>query len=142
MRRIVSSEQDMRLYGESFGRKLKSGRVLALQGLLGTGKTTFVKGLARGLGIRHKIKSPTFVIFYTYPIPKSPLTFYHFDLYRLRATSELRDLGFKEIVNHPDHIVAIEWPEKAQMILPAKHATINFSHARGQSNKRIVTIAP
>jgi len=124
--------------GQSIGKKLRPGQVLALAGDLGSGKTTFVQGLAAGLGIRHKIKSPTFVIFIAYPIPKSRLVFYHFDLYRLRRPSDLRDLGFAEIINNMNHITAVEWPKQAKPLLPPHTKWIYFKHDPRNPNNRIL----
>ena len=100
-------------------KKIPKGRghafVIALEGDLGGGKTTFVQGLAKGLGVKEKITSPTFVIYKKYG------NFYHFDCYRTERPKEILDLGFKEIIQNPKNIVAIEWADKIKRIIP-KHA--------------------
>ena len=89
--------------------------VIALEGDLGGGKTTFVQGLAKGLNIKEKITSPTFVIYKKYG------NFYHFDCYRIEKPKEILNLGFKEIIQNPKNIIAIEWADKIKRIIP-KHA--------------------
>lgn len=86
--------------------------VIALTGELGTGKTIFVQGFAKGLGIKDKIISPTFVLIRQHKIPKSSKTLYHIDLYRLERLKDTRYLGLEEIWSNPNNIVLIEWPEK------------------------------
>ena len=92
---------------------LKSALIFALTGELGSGKTTFVQGFLRGLGVRKKITSPTFVITKSYKLKaKSYQTVYHIDCYRIKRPSELLKLGIKEILNDSRNIVLIEWAEK------------------------------
>lgn len=133
----VSETQEL---GRQIGAKLKGGEILALSGPLGSGKTAFVKGLARGLGIRRRIKSPTFVIYQIYPAPrkKRQATLYHFDLYRLKATADLRDLGFAEILITRENIVIIEWPEKARRLLPKRTMHLKFKHWHRPNQRRII----
>ena len=138
MRKITVSARATKQLGQALGKRIKPGQILALSGTLGSGKTTFVQGFARGLGIRHKIKSPTFVTFYFYPIPKTDLTLYHFDLYRLKTQAELREIGFREIIKNKNSVTVIEWPEKAKRILPAKTKWIYFNHEGKHSGIRII----
>src|SRR4030042_3218759 len=84
--------------------------ILGLEGDLGGGKTTFLQGFARGLRIKEKILSPTFVIMRKFHVPCSMFhDFYHIDCYRVGKTKEVLDLGFKEIISIPQNIIAIEW---------------------------------
>ncbi len=108
-------------------------RIIALVGDLGGGKTTFLKGFARGLGIRKKILSPTFVIMRRYKIPKRKSfpklefdNFYHIDCYRLKKPKEILNLGFKKIIKSPKNIVAIEWAEKIKKLLPPEAIWLKF----------------
>ncbi len=126
------------LYGEAVGKRIKKGVILTLKGELGSGKTTFVKGLARGLGLKGKIKSPSFVIFYTHAIPKSKLRFYHFDLYRIERARELIELGFPEIIKNKNNITIIEWPEKAKKYLPKNSRHLIFTHVKKHPHSRII----
>jgi tRNA threonylcarbamoyladenosine biosynthesis protein TsaE len=132
----TSSAETMNL-GKRFADKLKGGEILGLKGKLGSGKTTFVKGLARGLKIDKPMKSPTFVIFSRYAIPKTTKTFYHFDLYRLQTSKDLNELGFREIITDPKNVVAIEWPERAGKVLPARTIFFQFTHSP-KTNSRII----
>jgi len=106
----------------------KTAMVLALSGNLGGGKTTFLQGFAKGLGIKEKILSPTFVIM------KKFGNFYHIDCYRLKNEKDILELGFKEIIKNPKNIVAIEWPEKIKKILPKNTILIKFKFI--DKNKR------
>ena len=129
---------------ETRGRK--TALVLALEGDLGSGKTTFIQGLAKGLVIRDKILSPTFVVFKKFQIPitksqinsKSQLskfkTFYHLDCYRIGA-KDLLGLGLKDILIEPRNLVVIEWAEKIKKILPKNTLWIKFKHLDEKSRK-------
>jgi|SRR3989344_2045747 len=135
--------------------KLKSQKgaiILALSGELGSGKTTFLQGFAKKLGIKEKILSPTFILMKKFKIPKQILKkntkykilntkysfFYHFDCYRLENEKDLESLGFKEIISNSKNIVAIEWPEKIKEILPKDILEIQFKHL--EDNKREIII--
>ena len=107
--------------------------VLALEGELGGGKTTFVQGFAKGLGIREKILSPTFVILKKFSLPTKKnnlknkiLTLYHLDCYRIHRPKEILDLGFKEMLNNPQNVILIEWAEKIKKILPKNAIVLKF----------------
>jgi tRNA threonylcarbamoyladenosine biosynthesis protein TsaE len=109
----------------------KQAIIIALEGDLGSGKTTFAQGLAKGLGIKEQITSPTFVLMKKYKISVSrPLSavryFYHFDCYRIDKAWQIHELGFEETVNNPQNIVVIEWPERISEILPEDRTTIKF----------------
>lgn len=100
--------------------KQKEAVVLVLNGDLGSGKTTFLQGFAKGLSIKEKITSPTFIIL------KRFKNFYHFDCYRINKPEEILELGFKEIISNSENIIAIEWPERIQKLLPKNIIKINF----------------
>ena len=102
----------------------RQGIVIGLQGELGGGKTTFVQGFAKGLGIKEKILSPTFVIFKRFPIKERNL--YHFDCYRVKDEEDVLELGFEEIISNPKNIVVIEWASKIKKIMPKDTIWINF----------------
>lgn len=117
----------------------KRAVVLELKGELGSGKTTFLQGFARGLGIKEKILSPTFILMKKFQIPSSKLSyFYHIDCYRLKKEKDLESLGFKEIIKNPENIIAIEWPEKIKKSLPKNIIKIKFRHST--ENQRTLTI--
>jgi tRNA threonylcarbamoyladenosine biosynthesis protein TsaE len=110
--------------------------VLGLQGNLGGGKTTFLQGFAKGLGIKEKILSPTFVVLKYFKITKSKFKkFYHIDCYRLKNENDILELGFEGIISNPENIVAIEWPEKIKKVLPKD--TIYIKFACLESSRRV-----
>lgn len=104
--------------------KLKGGEVLALLGDLGAGKTTFVRGLAKALGVSSKeyVRSPTFTLMNVYQ-GRFPL--YHFDFYRLNEAGSFEQLGFEEYFS-ASGICVIEWAEKFPQILPPQHFKLHF----------------
>lgn len=112
--------------------------VVALQGELGSGKTTFVKGFAKGLGVRSRITSPTFVILNKYKIPNTKYL-HHIDCYRLKKPADLLSIGWKDIVKDPSNIVVLEWPERVAKLLPKDVITLRFSYAKGK-NVRIIAL--
>ncbi len=121
--------------GDGYKNRIKSGGgqkgalVIGLEGDLGGGKTTFLQGFSKGLGIKQKITSPTFVIMRRYKIQNTRYkiqNFYHIDCYRISKPKEILDLGFKKIVSTPRNIVAIEWADRIRKILPKKVIIIKF----------------
>jgi tRNA threonylcarbamoyladenosine biosynthesis protein TsaE len=131
----VSSQQTWEI-ARFVGGKLKKGDILALSGELGSGKTCFTGGLARGLGVdeKYQITSPTFTLINEYP---ARCKLYHFDVYRLNGYSEFEDLGYEEYFCG-DGIVVIEWAEKIVQILPADTFFISFTYL--DENKRKIII--
>jgi tRNA threonylcarbamoyladenosine biosynthesis protein TsaE len=130
---ITTSCKQTQKLGEKTARQIldnEGGRtavVLGLQGNLGGGKTTFLQGFAKGLGIKEKILSPTFVILKRFQVPGFRFNdFYHIDCYRLKDEKDVLDLGFKEIISDSRNIVAIEWPEKIKKALPQNIILIDF----------------
>jgi tRNA threonylcarbamoyladenosine biosynthesis protein TsaE len=131
----VSAEQTWKI-ARFIGGKLKKGDILALSGELGSGKTCFTGGLARGLGVNEKyqITSPTFTLINEYP---ARFKLYHFDVYRLNGYSEFEDLGNEEYFCS-DGIVVIEWAEKIVQILPANTFFISFEYLDENRRKIII----
>ena len=108
-------------------RSQKKAFVLGLEGDLGGGKTTFLQGFARGIKIKEKITSPTFVLMKKFQIPSPKFqTFYHLDCYRIEKPEEILRLGIKEIISDPQNIVAIEWADKIKKILPKNVLILKF----------------
>ena len=122
--------------GERLARELTPGRVVAFTGDLGAGKTAFVRGMARGLGISARVTSPTFTIVNEYEGGRLPL--FHFDMYRLHSSEELFDIGWEDFLARGG-ICAVEWSEN---ILDAlEPGTIYIDIRRGQQDdQRIITI--
>ena len=103
--------------------------VVALQGELGSGKTAFAKALGKMMGINEHIVSPTFVIMKSYNIDwKGFKKLIHVDAYRIESESELLNLGWNELVENPQHLILIEWPERVEGILPKDSRRIFFKH--------------
>ena len=123
------------------GSTLTHATVLALYGELGSGKTTFVQGLAQGLGVAQRIISPTFVIVRSYGIRNQESgirNFYHIDLYRIESQEDLKGLGIEEILNNRQNLVAIEWAERLGNWLPQERIDIRFDYI--DEEKRRITI--
>jgi tRNA threonylcarbamoyladenosine biosynthesis protein TsaE len=106
---ISHSPADTEALGETFGRAARHGWVIALSGELGAGKTQFVKGLARGLGISARVHSPTFTIATQYAGGR--LNLFHLDLYRLETPAQILSAGLEEFLQ-PDGVSVIEWAER------------------------------
>jgi len=104
----------------------KAATVLALEGELGAGKTEFTKGFVKGLGIKNKITSPTFVLMKPYKFLGGIL--YHLDAYRLNNHNDLEVLGVSELMKDPHNILLIEWSDRVKKILPRKHIKIHIDH--------------
>ncbi|GAI08671.1 unnamed protein product [marine sediment metagenome] len=116
-----------------------SAFVLGLVGELGGGKTTFLQGFAKGLGIKEKILSPSFVIMKRFDIKhKTPTpfkAFYHIDCYRIEKVKEILNLDFKEIISNPQNIVAIEWADRLWKILPKDTLVLEFEFKNRSKRK-------
>ena len=107
---ISHSEHDTEEIGASFARTLKGGTVVAMYGDLGAGKTAFVRGMARGMGLDCRVSSPTFTIVNEYLGERELI---HFDMYRLSSTDELFDIGWEDYLNR-GAVCAVEWSENVQ----------------------------
>ncbi len=122
--------------GAALAAGLKPGAVLAFTGDLGAGKTAFVRGLARGLGIAERVTSPTFTIVNEYEGGRLPL--FHFDMYRLGSSEELFDIGWEDYLARGG-VCAVEWSENIADAL--EESCIKVDIRRGSSeNQRTITI--
>lgn len=121
--------------GAAFAQQLKPGHVVYLQGELGAGKTTFARGILRGLGFLGKVKSPSYTLVEVYAI--SSLYLYHFDLYRFVNPTEWEEAGCREYFNSAS-VCLIEWPEKAQDLLPPPDMRFNLA-AEGAGRTLIIS---
>lgn len=120
MKYISRNEKETYQIAAKLAKKLKGGEIIALEGDLGAGKTTFVKGLAKALGIKQHVTSPTFVLMKVYAISHKPLAIsqlVHVDCYRLDEPQELFYLGLEEYLNKPEAVVIIEWADKIRNYL-------------------------
>ncbi len=129
----AAPEQTLAL-GEAVGRHARAGDLLALVGELGAGKTLFVGGLARGLGVdpATPVSSPTFTIMHRYA---GRLPLYHIDLYRLDTPAALYDVGLEEWLDG-DGVAAVEWADHGWEILPRERLVVRF-HQTGETTRAI-----
>ena len=134
----TSSAKETIELGRSIGRSLKPGTVVAFFGDLGSGKTTMIKGIGLGLGVKseREIKSPTFVILHIYT-GRVPL--YHFDLYRMEGLRDLDSLGLDEFLSDPKTVTVIEWAERLPDV--SKQANIKIEIKRSKQDSRVITLS-
>ena len=148
---ISSSSAETKRFAESLARKIANGEgqiakrkkavVLALEGDLGSGKTTFAQGFFRGLGIRRRAVSPTFILMRRSALRHLQFAnIYHVDAYRIRKPRELLKMGFKEILSDSCNIVLVEWAGNVKRILPKSTLWLYFSHGMDK-HERIIRIA-
>ena len=140
----TNSFEETQNLGEKLAKKIidsglqKTAVVLGLSGNLGGGKTTFMQGFAKGLGVNEKILSPTYVIQKRFEIKNIFKNFYHIDCYRINEPEEILELDFKKIISNPENIVAVEWPEKIKKFLPKNIITIDFKFINENQREIIV----
>lgn len=124
------SPQETQKLGQRLAKKCKGGEIFCLLGNLGSGKTTFVKGVARALRIDEKrVNSPTFVLMNAY---QGRLALYHFDFYRLNDPKEIGEIGYDEFL-YGNGVAVIEWAERFGPLMPPECLAIEFSEAKEQS---------
>jgi tRNA threonylcarbamoyladenosine biosynthesis protein TsaE len=137
---ITHSEKETFNLARDLAGSFKGGEVVGLSGNLGAGKTIFAKGLARGLGIKKTVNSPTFNIMKIYDIPKkAKLTlrfFCHIDAYRINA-SDLINLGAEDYFERKDTVIVVEWSKKIIKILPEKTIRIMIKPIKGGAERSI-----
>jgi len=135
---ITGNEKETAAVGARLGCACRGGEVFAVKGSLGAGKTKFIQGLAKGLGVKGRVNSPTFNILKIYHLPaRGQLkNFCHLDAYRLGGVKALANLGLEEYFNRPDLVVAMEWPEKIKKILPRGTKFIKIK-SLGRSEREI-----
>jgi tRNA threonylcarbamoyladenosine biosynthesis protein TsaE len=127
---VLVDEAALMAWGEALARTLPRPAVVALSGELGAGKTTLVRALAAGLGVKERVTSPTFALVHRYA-GDDGLTLYHVDAYRLRPEDDTRDLGFEDMLADPEAIIVVEWPERLGARAPAFTHRIALAHADG-----------
>jgi tRNA threonylcarbamoyladenosine biosynthesis protein TsaE len=125
--------------GRRVGALLRPGEILLLIGDLGTGKTTFVQGLAGGLGIESRPRSPTFTIVHSYDGGRYPLL--HVDLYRCDGPAEVAALGLEELIE-PPAVAAVEWGEKAGEIAGPDYLELEFDWDGDDEAVRTIRFLP
>lgn len=122
---LIRDDKEMRAFGARLLSACESGGIIALQGNLGTGKTTLVRGALESLEVTSGVRSPTYTLIEFYPFES--LSIAHFDLYRLAEPEELEYLGFRDYLNDQT-LCLIEWPERAAGILDDVGLTITLDY--------------
>lgn len=128
----TTSPQETARLGQRLGDRVEhkgNARIICLYGELGSGKTTFAQGFAKGLGITTRLLSPTFIIVRRYQIHGNSGFLYHLDLYRMESEKDLSGLGLQEILADSNSVVLVEWAEKLGSLLPKKRIDVRFTVA-------------
>ena len=136
MVRISHSVEETEQFGEALAASLQPGTVLAYTGTLGMGKTAFTRGLARGLGCRSRVTSPTFTIVNEY---EGRIPLFHFDMYRLSSPDELFDIGWEDYLARGG-VCAVEWSERVKDALPQDTVYVNIARHGENENWRTITV--
>ncbi len=134
--RITSCVNETLSLAEQLAANLRAGDVIAYRGDLGAGKTAFTRGLAKGLGCRGEVCSPTFALVHEYPktAPRN-LTLYHFDMYRISSADDLYATGYDDYLESGG-VLAIEWSENVEEVLPEDAIIITISRL-GENEREI-----
>jgi tRNA threonylcarbamoyladenosine biosynthesis protein TsaE len=133
---VTENAEETRALGERLSRRLNPGDLVALFGDLGSGKTTLVQGICRGLGIRGVVNSPSFTIINEY---QGRIPVYHLDCYRLNGVEDLFGLGYEEYF-FGDGVCLIEWAEKAGDLLPHRRIDVLLKREGAQRRKIIIRV--
>ncbi len=140
---LIESADAMEALGERLGRAFAhTGGCIALRGGLGAGKTRFVRGLARGAAVDDPeiVSSPTYVLLNIYPATPPQKTLYHLDAYRIASEEDFEAVGLPDLLS-PENIVAIEWPERIESLLPPDRLEMTIERSDDE-NHREVTLTP
>ena len=131
---FLSDESATLQLGRRLASVIEPGLYIALSGNIGTGKTTLTRGILRGLGYPGTVKSPTYTLVELYNLPRIDL--YHFDFYRFNDPQEWVEAGFREYFA-PPYVCLVEWPERAQSLLPTPDIAILLTEEAGARRARV-----
>lgn len=133
---ITRSAEETKSLGEELGHQLQAGDVVAFCGELGSGKTCMIQGVCQGLKVADYVTSPTFILINEYvgQLEGRPIPVYHFDLYRLRDSSELEELGAEEYF-YSRGICLIEWAERAGNLLPPRRWEVRLEYLSAEERR-------
>ena len=137
MRFLSHSTEETEQFGAALAKELRGGDVLAFTGSLGMGKTAFTRGLARGLGCRGRVTSPTFTIVNEY---EGEIPLFHFDMYRLGSSEELFDIGWDDYLARGG-VCAVEWSERVSDALPEGTIFVDIARSGESESMRVITVA-
>lgn len=128
------------VFAKTLDAKAPHPLIVALEGELGSGKTTFIQGLASALGVKKRLLSPTFLLMRSYPLPRARSGYrklYHLDAYRFRRAEETETIALQDILREPGNIVLIEWAGNIRGALPKNAVKIEFRHGRTENERMI-----
>jgi tRNA threonylcarbamoyladenosine biosynthesis protein TsaE len=131
------SQAELESEGQALGRSLPPGALLTFEGDLGAGKTTFIKAIARGLGVAGEASSPTYALVHRYRSRRGPV--FHLDCFRLRSPEEAADLDWEGLVREGDAIL-VEWPERAGEWLPPPTRRYRLHHLPDPERRGLETL--
>lgn len=134
---ITNSPEETEKIGAAVGRIIPAGTVLAYRGDLGAGKTAFTRGLARGLGFKEAVTSPTYTIVNEYLGGRLPL--FHFDMYRLSSADDLFDIGWEDYLSRGG-VCAVEWSEQVADALPEGTVYVTLTRHPEHDGWRSITV--
>lgn len=141
--RTSHSESETLQLAERLGRQLSAGDVVCLEGPLGSGKTCFVRGLATGIGLDPSaVNSPTYVIWQRYEQSQTTLALIHLDAFRLGGPDDLDSVGWEELLETPDTVIAVEWPSRITAALPARRIDVVMTHVAANTRRIEVKTPP
>jgi tRNA threonylcarbamoyl adenosine modification protein YjeE len=132
---VLLTEAELEAWGERIGRDADPPLVLALRGDLGAGKSTLARAVVRGAGVEGPVPSPTFNLLFRYLTPRGPAVV-HLDLYRLERSDQVWELGWDELPA-PDELVLIEWPERAEALLPVPRWEVSLEESADPARRRV-----
>lgn len=140
----VKSLKEMELFARTVAQSLRGGEVLALTGELGAGKTAFTKALAKALGVKGIVQSPTFLVMKCYPLKPGAAgrmlrTICHVDAYRVKDERELSVIGLQENMADPQTVTVIEWADLVKGLIPARATWMEFSHG-SSAEERVICL--
>lgn len=138
---ITNSVQETHALAREVAEQVRRGGVICLSGDLGSGKTTFTQELAKTLGVKRNVNSPTFLVVRSYRLAESEQAakvLYHVDLYRLNSEQEIEEIGLTDMLADTEAVVVIEWSEKLGSLRPKKRIDIHFEYL--EEKKRRIKI--
>lgn len=131
----MNSESDMQIFGFELAGTLRAGDIIALTGDLGAGKTALTKSIAKGLGVREMITSPTFTIVQEYHDGRLPL--YHFDVYRIGDPEEMFEIGYEDYF-FGSGVCVVEWADLIEELIPDTAVVIEIQYGKHETERRCI----
>jgi tRNA threonylcarbamoyladenosine biosynthesis protein TsaE len=132
--KLALDERELTDWGERLGKAITPPLVIALEGELGTGKTTLARAICRGYGVTAEVTSPTFTLVHEY---EGRSKVFHLDLYRMRSPGELDRLGWDDMLQE-NALVIVEWADRAPALMPGGHVPISLSHLPDRPDHRLL----